>query len=90
MADLSDDLANLSSNVGNLSTDLTKATVLTSESSFRIIRKDQWADKEVKVNFTDLEPLQIPVQAGVVAHHSGKSENRCFTKGTKMAYKELP
>ena len=82
LADLSDDLANLSSSVSNLSTDLSKVSDKTSERSFQIVRKDQWADKELKVNVTDLEPLQIPVQAGVVAHHSGESGNRCFTKGT--------
>ena len=87
IADLSDDLANLSSSVSNLSTDLSKVSVKTSERSFQIVRKDQWADKELKVNVTDLEPLQIPVQAGVIAHHSGNAVNRCFSKGIQMAYK---
>ena len=84
--DLSNELANLNSSVSNLSTDLNKVSDMASEGSVRIIQKDQWADKELKVNVSDLEPLKIPVQAGVVAHHSGQAVNRCFTKGIKMAY----
>ena len=87
IADLSDDLANLSSSVSNLSTDLSKFSDKTSKTSFQIVRKGQWADKELKVNVTDLEPLQIPVQAGVIAHHSGNAVNRCFSKGIQTAYK---
>ena len=66
---------NLSNEFATISEDmLTKKT-------FRIIPRDQWANEELKPNITDLIQLEKPVQAGVIAHHSGKIENRCFTIG---------
>ena len=45
-----------------------------------IIPRVLWADDELKPNTTDLKPLSLPV-IGVVAHHTGVIENRCFTIG---------
>ena len=45
-----------------------------------IIPRVLWADDELKPNTTDLKPLSLPV-IGVIAHHTGVIENRCFTIG---------
>ena len=45
-----------------------------------IIPRVLWADDELKPNTTDLKPLSLPV-IGVIAHHTGDIENRCFTIG---------
>ena len=45
-----------------------------------IIPRVLWADDELKPNTTDLKPLSLPV-IGVIAHHTGNIENRCFTIG---------
>jgi len=46
----------------------------------RIIPRVLWADDELKPNTTDLKPLSLPV-IGVIAHHTGDIEHRCFTIG---------
>ena len=50
------------------------------KSDIRIISRDQWADKNLEVNTTDLKPLSLPV-SGVIAHHTSVDENQCFTIG---------
>ena len=61
----------------------------TSKKSFRVIPRDQWANIGLEPNVTDLEQLETPLQAGVVAHHSGNIANRCFTIRMYRNYKEL-
>ena len=46
----------------------------------RIIPRPLWADNELKANTTDLKPLSLPV-AGVIAHHTSRPEDQCFTMG---------
>merc|ERR1711953_825121 len=42
-----------------------------------IILREQWADKELKANTSDLEPLPLPIPRGVIAHHT--LDSRCFS-----------
>ena len=49
----------------------------------RIISRDQWADKNLEVNTTDLKPLSLPV-IGVIAHHTSVDEDKCFTIGERQ------
>ena len=46
----------------------------------RIIKRDEWADKKLKANISDLVPLSLPV-SGVIAHHTSVADNRCFSYG---------
>ena len=48
-------------------------------SDFRIIPREEWADKRLKANISDLEPLSLPVSRGVIAHHTSVPDNRCFS-----------
>ena len=48
---------------------------------FRIIPREEWADKELKANTSDLEPLPLPVPGGVIALHTGVPDNSCFSYG---------
>jgi len=50
-------------------------------SDFRIIPREEWADKRLKANISDLEPLSLPVSRGVIAHHTSVPDNRCFSYG---------
>lgn len=75
MTGLNGDLTNLNSHISNLRADMR------TKRSFRIISRDQWASKELKPNVADLEKLHLPLEAGVIAHHSGNIGNRCFTIG---------
>ena len=50
-------------------------------SDFRIIPREEWADKELKANTSDLEPLPLPVPRGVIAHHTSIANNSCFSYG---------
>ena len=50
-------------------------------SDFRIIPREEWADKELKANISDLEPLPLPVPRGVIALHTSVSDNSCFSYG---------
>ena len=47
----------------------------------RIIKRDEWADKRLTANISDLEPLLLPVSRGVIAHHTSVADNRCFSYG---------
>ena len=47
----------------------------------RIISRQQWANRELKRNISDLIQLELPVEKGLVAHHTSVAENRCFTYG---------
>ena len=47
----------------------------------RIIKREEWADKTLKANISDLEPLKLPVPRGVIAHHTSVADNRCFSYG---------
>ena len=78
MTGLNDNLADLNSHISNPRTDMR------TKRSFRIISRDQWASKELKPNVADLEKLQLPLEAGVIAHHSGNIGNRCFTIGIHL------
>ena len=48
-----------------------------------IIPREQWASKDLKRNITDPDfvQLRLPVEKGVIAHHTSVPENRCFTYG---------
>ena len=76
---------NLSNEFATITKDMLTKDMITEDmltkKAFRIIPRDQWANEEFKRNLTDLIQLEKPVQAGVIAHHSGRSENRCFTIG---------
>ena len=50
-------------------------------SDFRIIPREEWADKELKANTSDLKPLLLPVPRGVIAHHTSVANNSCFSYG---------
>ena len=48
-----------------------------------IILREQWADKELKPNTSDLEPLPLPISRGVIVHHTRKPDDRCFSYGKR-------
>ena len=50
-------------------------------SDFRIIPREEWADKHLKANTSDLEPLPLPIPRGVIALHTSVANNRCFSYG---------
>ena len=58
-------------------------TLKRSERKAQIISRELWAELKAKV--TDLTPLQLPVERGVIAHHTGNADNRCFTI-SKISY----